>query len=105
MASTGLEVYNSDGSIALGLTTRTSRVLGLIENVGGGSGVNGGISDVRFSTGTPFFIVSPINTGSIPILLDVDITGNNLTYRYKSAMGAYPPGANFLMCNILYGVT
>jgi len=100
----GLEVYNADGTIALGLTTKTSRVLGLVENAGGSQGSTGSRTDQRFATGTPFFVVSPTATAGIAFILEVTISGVTLSWKYSVVGGRYPPGATFLPCNILYGV-
>lgn len=104
MAGVGFEVFNADGTLALGLTTRTSRVLGVVENVGGYQGAAGTIIDARFSTGTPFCIVMPSTSAVIPVLIEAEVKGNTLTWLYRVEGGKYPPGAGFLVCNILYGV-
>ena len=100
----GLEVYNADGTIALGLTTKTSRVLGLVENAGGSQGSTGSRTDPRFASGTPFFVISPTASASIAFIPEVSISGTTISWKYSVVGGKYPPGATFLPCNILYGV-
>lgn len=100
----GLEVYNADGTIALGLTTKTSRVLGSVEAAGGQQNSTGSRTDPRFASGTPFFVVSPMAQAALPMVLDVTITGTTITWKYSIVGGRFPPGATFIQCNILYGV-
>lgn len=100
----GLEIYDENNKLVLGLTGRTCRQLGMLANVGGSAGANGVVTSDGFATGTPFAIVVPIGTGDIPAIPDVTFTGTTMRWRYRTEGNQFPPGTSFLMCNILYGV-
>lgn len=100
----GLEIYDENNKLVLGLTDRTCRQLGVLMNVGGSQSASGVVTSDGFATGTPFAIMIPTSTGTIPALPDITFTGTTMRWRYRTEGNAYPPGANFLTCNIIYGI-
>lgn len=92
--SFGLRVFDAAGNIHMDITDRVSRIAGSLET----GGASGSTVVPLFSTGTPYCIVTLINSGSLlnPQAPVISIVGTTLNWTYS---GSYPCDAV-----LIYGV-
>ena len=94
----GVKIWDKDGKLAVGPTTAVGSILGVVTT----GGVNGSITDARFSQGTPrIFAALPVNESSgdgyySPIF---SFSGNVLSWTYRTG-SFYKPNIR-----IIYGVS
>jgi len=94
----GMEIYGPDGSTWLSMTTKFCRFFGYVV-----VSDNGSMSIPEFSQGTPFYVVSPIDStspdgGHKPV---VTVSGITMSWAYLFAPQA---GRYKVTCRIYYGV-
>lgn len=101
----GLETYDESGRVLVSYTSRISRVLGRLENIGH----SGYHVDDRLLTGSPHVFVVPmvreISESRIGVVAQAWVEGNVLHFAFAANNSngiAYP--ADIIPCTLIYGV-
>lgn len=91
----GFQVWDGAGKLIADYTTRLSRIIGSVTVA-----ANGSLTDVGFSTGTPFAVVCNSSASEeYSIALNVTFSGNTMSWTDLNGFTSYP--ASII---IMYGV-
>ena len=93
----GVKIWDKDGKLVVGPTTAVGSILGVTTT----GGVNGSLSDSRFSQGTPrVFAALPVSGSASDLYMPIfSFSGNTLTWTYNAG-SFYRPDTR-----IIYGVS